>query len=125
MSFSKYILFCMFTLIYLMAGSTYVYSQSEEDSTKTAKEKKAKVAKDGNAKATIAAHVSGLNRDEKNKMIRCPIHHKHMGLSDNFRANGSDHSPGDNYPFAYQLNYRRYCNVCTRIMKKEAVIVEE
>ncbi len=107
-----------------MAGSTHIYSQTEENSDKPPKEKKAKAAKDGNAKATITAHVSGLNRDEKNKMVKCPIHHKHMSLSDNFRANGSDHSPGDNYPFAYQLNYRRYCNACTRIMKKEVVVEE-
>ncbi|MDC0230815.1 hypothetical protein OAK19_02525 [Aureispira] len=115
----------MFIFIYLMAGSNHVYSQTEEGTTKLTKEKKAKAAKDGNAKATNIAHVSGLNRDEKNKMVKCPIHNKHMVLSDNFLANGSEYTSGDNYPLAYQLNYRRYCNVCTRIMKKETVIVEE
>ena len=108
-----------------MAGSEHLYSQSDDDSTMQTKGKKPKAAKDGNSKATTIAHVSGLTRDEKNKMFKCPIHHKHMNLSDNFRATGSDHSSGDNYPFAYQLNYRRYCNACTRVMKKEAVIVEK
>lgn len=87
-------------------------------------EAKAKAAKDGNSAATIAAQVSSLNREEKNAMIRCPLHNKHMSISDNYRANASDYTESDNYPFAYQLNYRRYCTKCTKIMQREAHIFD-
>lgn len=42
-----------------------------------------------------------------------------MSLSDNYRANASDFRQSADYPFAYQLNYRRYCKICTRILTKE------
>ncbi len=62
-------------------------------------------------------------REEKNTMSICPLHGngtKEMILSDNYRAGASDYTTCDEYPFAYQLNYRRYCKVCTKIMAKEA-----
>jgi len=66
--------------------------------------------------------VSKLSREEKNTMASCPLHNtsREMPLSDNYRANASDYTTCYEYPFAYQLNYRRYCKVCTRIMSKES-----
>lgn len=66
--------------------------------------------------------VSKLSREEKNTMTTCPLHNtsQEMPLSDNYRANASDYTTCYEYPFAYQLNYRRYCRVCTRIMSKES-----
>ena len=66
--------------------------------------------------------VSKLSREEKNTMTTCPLHNttKEMPLSDNYRANASDYTTCYEYPFAYQLNYRRYCRVCTRIMAKDS-----
>jgi hypothetical protein len=65
--------------------------------------------------------VSKMSREEKNTMNECPLHNsnKEMPLSDNYRANASDYTTCYEYPFAYQLNYRRYCRTCTRIMAKE------
>jgi hypothetical protein len=116
---NKFKLFWLCSIILLMAGSSPLMSQ-DDNSGKPAKEKKAKAAKNGNSSATIVAQVSGMNREEKNTMSVCPIHSKHMSLSDNYRANASDYTAGDEYPFAYQLNYRRYCKKCTKIMSKEA-----
>lgn len=66
--------------------------------------------------------VSKMSREEKNTMNECPLHNsnREMPLSDNYRANASDYTTCYEYPFAYQLNYRRYCRVCTRIMAKES-----
>ena len=116
-------LFWAFSLLLCLGFNNNSYAQ-DDNAEKPTKEKKAKAAKDGNASATIVAQVSGLNREEKNTMTRCPIHSKHMSLSDNYRANASDYTLGDEYPFAYQLNYRRYCNKCTRVMSKEAQFFE-
>lgn len=65
--------------------------------------------------------VSKLSREEKNTMTSCPLHstNREMPLSDNYRANASDYTTCYEYPFAYQLNYRRYCRTCTRIMAKD------
>lgn len=66
--------------------------------------------------------VSKMSREEKNTITECPLHNKgkEMLLSDNYRANASDYTTCYEYPFAYQLNYRRYCRVCTKIMSKES-----
>ncbi len=63
--------------------------------------------------------IANLSREEKNTMNECPLHRKKMKLSDNYRANASDFRQSDDYPFAYQLNYRRYCTKCTKILDKE------
>ena len=63
--------------------------------------------------------IANLSREEKNTMAKCPLHNKKMKLSDNYRANASDFRRSDDYPFAYQLNYRRYCPVCTKTLNKE------
>lgn len=113
-----------FLCFFFCLCATTTMTAQDDKADKPAKEKKAKAAKDGNSSATIVAQVSGLNREEKNTMMRCPIHSKHMSLSDNYRANASDYTIGDEYPFAYQLNYRRYCTKCTRVMSKEAQFFE-
>lgn len=66
--------------------------------------------------------VSKLSREEKNTIASCPLHNsnREMPLSDSYRANASDYTTCYEYPFAYQLNYRRYCKVCTRIMSKDS-----
>lgn len=63
--------------------------------------------------------IANLSREEKNTMAKCPLHSKKMKLSDNYRANASDYRQSEDYPFAYQLNYRRYCKVCTKTLNKE------
>lgn len=108
----------LFVLICLITSSTSLIGQ--DSPKKSGKPKKVKVAKNGNSAAAITVQLSGMTREEKNTMSRCPLHNKHMSLSDNYRADASDYTPGDDYPFAYQLNYRRYCNACTKIMEKEA-----
>lgn len=108
-----------FCLIFCLGFQNSTWAQ-EVVPEKSVKEKKIKAAKDGNASAAIVAQVSGLTREEKNTMTRCPIHNKHMSLSNNYRANASDFTISDAYPFSYQLNYRRYCSKCSRIMSKEA-----
>lgn len=72
--------------------------------------------------ASIVRKVSKMTREEKNTVTKCPLHHhgNEMPISDNYRPNASDYTTCYEYPFAYQLNYRRYCKVCTRIMSKEA-----
>ncbi|BDS15296.1 hypothetical protein [Aureispira anguillae] len=104
-------------LICFVTSSTTLIGQGNNNPEKP---KKVRVAKNGNSAAAIAVQLSGMTREEKNTMSRCPLHNKHMSLSDNYRADASDYTPGDEYPFAYQLNYRRYCASCTRIMEKEA-----
>lgn len=72
--------------------------------------------------AQTVHRVSKMSREEKNTMNECPLHNGNheMPLSDNYRANASDYTTCYEYPFAYQLNYRRYCKACTRIMSKES-----
>lgn len=111
---------CCFLLLFFVATSTTVVAQKKETPPK-----KVKVAKNGNSTAAITVQLSGMTREEKNTMSRCPLHNRHMSLSDNYRADASDYTPGDDYPFAYQLNYRRYCPVCTKVMEKEAKNFEE
>jgi|VirMetMinimDraft_7_1064189.scaffolds.fasta_scaffold47828_2 hypothetical protein len=66
--------------------------------------------------------VSKMSREEKNTITECPLHsqNKEMALSDNYRANASDYTTCYEYPFAYQLNYRRFCRICTKIMSKDS-----
>jgi len=90
------------------------------DHSTASKDSKVKPAKNGNSSAGVAVQVSGMNRNEKNALSRCPVHNKHMSLSDNYQAEDNDLPHGDHYPFAYQLSYRRYCEACTTIMLKEA-----
>lgn len=63
--------------------------------------------------------MAQLSREEKNTMTTCPLHSKRMSLSDNYRANASDFRQSEDYPFAYQLNYRRFCPICTKTLSKE------
>lgn len=118
--FLKFKQIWFFLFIGLLINSAPLLAQKKGTTEKPKKEEKVKVAKNGNSAAGIAVQVSGLSREEKNTMASCPVHNKHMGLSDNYRADASDYTPGDHYPFAYQLNYRRYCLPCTKVMSKEA-----
>jgi len=111
-----------FLLLFFAFNSTTLVAQG--GNKKEAKPKKVKAAKNGNSAAAITVQLSSMTREEKNTMSRCPLHNKHMNLSDNYRADASDYTPGDNYPFAYQLNYRRFCPVCTKVMEKEAKVFE-
>jgi uncharacterized Zn finger protein (UPF0148 family) len=63
--------------------------------------------------------LAQLSREEKNTMTTCPLHSKRMNLSENYRANASDFRQSEDYPFAYQLNYRRFCPICTKTLSKE------
>lgn len=111
----------LFFIICLITSSTTVIGQKSNNKSKP---QKVRMTKSGNSAAAISVQLSGMTREEKNTMSRCPLHNKHMGLSDNYRADASDYTPGDDYPFAYQLNYRRYCTVCTKVMEKEAKAFE-
>jgi hypothetical protein len=52
-------------------------------------------------------------------MSQCPLHKKHMSLSDNFLSTATNQENTADFPFAYQLHYRRYCPICTNIMEKD------
>ena len=94
----------------------------KEKPKKPAKPSKAELrAADQTKKATTLdeEELDKLSREEKNTMTRCPLHNKHMNLSDNYRANASDFQQSQNYPFAYQLQYRRYCTSCTKLLTVE------
>lgn len=86
---------------------------------KTSTHKKVKPAAKENKKTTLSAQLDKMSRDERNTLSKCPLHQKQMFLSDNFEADASNSAPSASSPFAYQLNYRRYCSACTRIQKKE------
>lgn len=108
------------TLMVLFLSTTPAWAQKAGKTKDNKEPKRVKVAKSGNSIEAIKMQLSSKTREEKNTMDRCPLHNKRMPLSDNYRADASDYTPGDDYPFAYQLNYRRYCNACTRVMDKEA-----
>ena len=108
----------LFAFLCLLTTSNTLWAQKGKDA-KAPKDKKVKPAMKGNSSAAIAVQLSGMTREEKNTMSHCPLHNKHMSLSDNYRADASDFRQSDDYPFAYQLNYRRYCNVCTKVLEKE------
>ena len=130
----------LFLFVCLMATSSSVMAQkaSKEDTKepkekkvrkkkepkepKEKKEKRVKPSKHSESPEALSARLSTMDRDEKNSVANCPLHNRHMSLSDNYRADASEYEPGEHYPFAYQLNYRRYCNACTRIMAKEAKV---
>ncbi len=123
MTIKRLLLLCLLVTMTLLGTTNQASAQKEK---KEKEPKKVKVAKgSGNSVAAIMVQLSSTTREEKNTMDRCPLHNRHMSLSDNYRADASDYTPGEEYPFAYQLNYRRYCNVCTRIMAKEAKAFEE
>jgi len=110
-------------LLFFVVSATPSMAQDNKNN----KEAKVKpISRKVNSKEAIVAQLSGMTREDKNSLSTCPLHNKSMKLSDNYRADGSKFEPGDNYPFAYQLNYRRYCPVCTRVMSKEgADVVQE
>ena len=112
----------LFLFIFLMVSTNPLTAQKDNSNKKPNKVQKVKAANHGNSVATIVAQISEMDREEKNTLSRCPLHSKHMSLSDNYRADESDYTSGDHYPFAYQLNYRRYCQACTRVMEKESKI---
>lgn len=113
----------MWCLCFMLFFSVAVFAQKDngkkEKAPKEKKEKKA-VSRGPSSAAAVAVQLSGMSREEKNTMSRCPLHDKHMNLSDNYRADASDYTTAEEYPFAYQLNYRRYCTVCTKVMDKDA-----
>lgn len=112
----------LLTFICFMADSKTVIAQKKG---KTSKPAKVRPTKNGNSAAAISVQLSSMTREEKNTMSHCPLHNKHMSLSDNYRADASDFRQSDDYPFAYQLNYRRYCNTCTKILDREVKNFEE
>ncbi len=84
------------------------------------KPKTEKTAKAGpKVVSNTGTDYTGLSREEKNTMTKCPMHGKKMSLSDNYRSNASDYHESEGYPFARQLNYRRACSHCTKAMIKE------
>lgn len=109
----------LFVLVCLVTNFNPLFAQGGEDA-KANSPKPEKVKPVKNSNAAVIAQISSMTREEKNTMSNCPLHSKRMSLSDNYRADASDYNPGDEYPFAYQLNYRRYCTSCTRIMDREA-----
>lgn len=86
--------------------------------TTTTSKTKVKPAPKENKQTVIISQLDKMSRDEKNTLSKCPLHRKQMSISDNFEADVSSNPPVVNYPFAYQLNYRRYCDACTRIQKR-------
>ncbi|BDS15297.1 hypothetical protein [Aureispira anguillae] len=112
-----------FLLCYFVNTSNLLLAQ--ESKTENVPAKLSKRERDYLAAKNYAAtvhKVSKMTREEKNTATECPLHNrgKEMPLSDNYRANASDYTTCYEYPFAYQLNYRRYCKVCTKIMAKES-----
>ncbi len=101
-------------LICLLTAIAPLMAQGDEEGDKK------KTGKKENAPTYTIAQILKMTREEKNTMSQCPWHNKAMSLSDNYRENASDYTTCYGYPFAYQLNYRRYCKVCTKIMAKES-----
>lgn len=122
---SPYLLRCL-VLIGLFLGSTVAaWAQRAEPQDSLPERKLTKRERDYLAMVEYRKtvyRVSKLSREEKNTIASCPLHNtnREMPLSDNYRANASDYTTCYEYPFAYQLNYRRYCKVCTRIMAKDS-----
>jgi len=104
----KYLWSCL--LVFFMASA--LMAQGDDDKQKPKEEAE-------NVGFTVN-EIMKMTREEKNTMSVCPWHAKPMPLSDNYRENASDYTTCLGYPFAYQLNYRRYCKVCTKIMAKES-----
>lgn len=120
----KFYLLCLFFLgIALVDNSSTIYAQEakkEEPTEQLSKQEQEYLAAQ-EYYATVR-RVSKMSREEKNTITECPLHHnkKEMPLSDNYRANASDYTTSYEHPFAYQLNYRRYCRVCTKVMSKDS-----
>lgn len=110
--------FCCFLGIYSIASAQE--AKEEDPPAKLTKQERDYLA--AQKYAATVHKVSKMTREEKNTVTECPLHNKgkEMPLSDNYRANASDYTTCYEYPFAYQLNYRRYCKVCTKIMSKES-----
>jgi hypothetical protein len=123
-------------VLFFLASASVVQAQKNNKDNKTDKgnktQKDDKGGKDKDGKKTdpkakdntkkagpVNINIEGLSREEKNTMTRCPLHGKHMNLSDNYRANASDFQESQEYPFAKQLQYRRFCGTCTKVMKAE------
>ncbi|MCP4442559.1 MAG: hypothetical protein GY810_26935 [Aureispira sp.] len=128
------ILFFLFIALVGIAQTSYAQTELEKEMAKEQKrkDKEAKKLAKQQAKANgtggnsaLASGVASLSREEKNTMKVCPLHNKHMPLSDNYRANASDFRQSEEYPFAYQLNYRRYCKTCTSTLEKEEKAFEK
>lgn len=114
----------LLVLIGLFLPSSII-AQKKGTTTKKAKtstQTKVKPAAKENKKALLTAQLDKMSRDERNTLSKCPLHQKQMFLSDNFEADASSSAPSVSSPFAYQLNYRRYCSACTRIQKKETKV---
>jgi len=118
---------CLFALLSFDASAQKDKNEKPPKEAKAPKggkgdDKKAQPAsaKSNNAvSARVLETLSSMTRDDKNKMTNCPLHGGHMELSDNYRANASDYRESANYPFAYQLNYRRSCKRCTQALEAE------
>ncbi|MBL4648107.1 MAG: hypothetical protein JKY03_00120 [Aureispira sp.] len=120
----KFHLLCLFFLgiCFMDNSSTIVAQEAKEESPPEKLTKQAQEYLDAQKYYTTVRRVSKMSREERNTIIECPLHYnkKEMPLSDNYRANASDYTTSYEYPFAYQLNYRRYCRICTKIMSKDS-----
>ncbi len=112
-------------LCFLLCGvDSFAQKPKEKDPKTTGKTTKPKTKKElaaikaANEEAKLAG-INEMSREEKNTLVVCPVHRKRMSLSDNYRANASDFSLSEGHPFAKQLNYRRCCDKCTKVMIKE------
>lgn len=131
----KTLLIQCFMWLLVCVWTVNVQAQKEKDPKGNNTNKTANTGKDGkddksktqptSAKSNtgvsekVLANLESMSREEKNTMTTCPMHGQHMDLSDNYRANASDYRESGNYPFAYQLNYRRYCKKCTQALEAE------
>lgn len=118
-----YLLCCLFFSLGLVEHSNTTFAQEpkeEKPPEKLSKQEKNYLAAQ-EYYATVK-RVSKMSREEKNTITECPLHNKskEMPLSDNYRANASDYTTCYEYPFAYQLNYRRFCRTCTKVMSKDS-----
>lgn len=112
--------FSFFLLLCIGLISPTFAQKGKNTSKETGKEKKEPKDKEStNSKAAKYSVLDQLTREEKNTMVKCPLHGSHMPLSDNYSASAGDSHQSGAYPFAYQLNYRRFCKKCTRAFTKE------
>lgn len=133
-------------LVLLMATNTYAQKDNgnnkdpktnttanngNKDGGKDGKDGKGKPEEPASAKSNnevsekVLANLENMTREEKNTMTICPMHGTKMSLSDNYRANASDYRQSGNFPFAYQLNYRRHCPKCTASLEAEDKAIEK
>lgn len=106
-------LLLLFTLLIATQTVTAQKKGTSKQSNKTEKAKSVKVGKRSSA-AAIEAQLSGMTRADKNKMTHSPLTGKRMRLNKNYQADAEEQDGVEEFPFAAQLGYRRYCEVATR-----------